>query len=169
MLFGVAFPLWWSALSLLLSVLCAHFDSHGYDRVWCYFCCNTAGFHEDVSLNLLSLYSGDLSNRVLSYAHALELCKLDALDKQFRGLLLISEGKLVNERFGMNNNKTGGRIGILLLRKPICIHINTAPGHSTCITRVCSVVQLIICSLPSRMMMGTRMAYKQKIRAGPEK
>lgn len=88
-------------------------------------------FHEDGSPNLLSLYSGDLGERLLSYASASELCKLDALDKQFRGLTPTSWGKIANERFGMKNGKGGWRMGTSLLRKPVYIHINTAPDFES--------------------------------------
>ena len=55
------------------------------------FLCSFAGtglqiFHDDGSSDLFALYSGDLSERMLSYASGTDLCKIEALNSQFRPL-----------------------------------------------------------------------------------
>lgn len=70
-----------------------------------------------------------MGEKVLSYASPSDLCKIDTLNKQFQRFLIPTWEKITKERFGMKNGKDGYRQGISFLRKPVYIHINSAPGR----------------------------------------
>ena len=70
-----------------------------------------------------------MGEKVLSYASPSDLCKIDTLNKQFQRFLIPTWEKITEERFGMKNGKDGYRQGISFLRKPVYIHINSAPGR----------------------------------------
>ena len=74
--------------------------------------------------DLLSLYQGDLGDKILSYASGQDLCTLDLLSKQFQALTTKQWKKVTKERFGMDNGKDGWRLGTSFLREPVVIKLN---------------------------------------------
>jgi hypothetical protein len=81
---------------------------------------------DDGSPDLLALYSGDLSERMLSFASGSDLCQLDAVNKRFKDLTAAKWKLVTYERFGMKNGKDGWRMGLSFMRKPIVIdHVVT--------------------------------------------
>ena len=73
--------------------------------------------------DLLSLYQGDLGDKILSYASGQDLCTLDLLSKQFQALTTKQWKKVTKERFGMDNGKDGWRLGTSFLREPVVIKL----------------------------------------------
>lgn len=73
------------------------------------------------NLDLFYLYSGDLSERLLSYATRSDLCKLDAVSKGFSELTAAQWKIITHERFGMRSGKYGWRVGLAFLRRPVYI------------------------------------------------
>jgi hypothetical protein len=86
-------------------------------------------FHEDGSPDIFALYSGDLGERLLSYASGMELCKIEVLNKRFSELTTDAWVTVTNDRFGMKNGKEGWKLGTSFLRKPVFIYINMSPDH----------------------------------------
>ena len=84
---------------------------------------------DDGSPDLFSLYSGDLCNRMFTYASGLDLCNLDALNKQFKELTADRWTKVTYDRFGMRNGKDDWRLGVSFLRKPVFIEIESDPDQ----------------------------------------
>ena len=84
---------------------------------------------EMISLDLFELYSGDLGQQMVSFASAAELCKLDLLSKDFRGLTTKIWTERTYERFGMKNGKDGWRMGTSFFREPVYFHINRHPTY----------------------------------------
>lgn len=66
---------------------------------------------DNISMDLFELYSGDFGQQLISFASAAELCKLDLLSKDFRGLTTKIWDERTYERFGMKNGKDGWRMG----------------------------------------------------------
>lgn len=84
---------------------------------------------KDNSPNLYSLYEGDLGDRVLSYASGSDIGKIECLSKRFQGLAKNKWKAITYKRFGMKNGKEDWIKGMSLLRNPVFIHINLAPGQ----------------------------------------
>ena len=86
-------------------------------------------FEDDGSPSLHALYSGDLGEKVISYASVSDFCTLDILNKQFSTLTTKAWEKITYERFGMKNGKDGWRMGTSLLKEPVFIHIDRHPTY----------------------------------------
>jgi len=71
---------------------------------------------------LLSLYQSDLGEKILSFASGVDLCTLDALNKQFKSLTNEQWKVVTKDRFGMNNGKEGWKVGTSFLRPPVFVH-----------------------------------------------
>lgn len=84
---------------------------------------------DNISMDLFELYSGDFGQQLISFASAAELCKLDLLSKDFRGLTTKIWTERTYERFGMKNGKDGWRMGTSFLREPVYFHIHQHPTY----------------------------------------
>jgi hypothetical protein len=58
-----------------------------------------------------------------------DLCKIDAINKQFCDLTADAWVKVTNKRFGMKNGKEGWKVDTSFLRKPVFINLCMTPGH----------------------------------------
>ena len=81
---------------------------------------------QDGSPDLLSLYSGDLGERILSYASGHDLCKLDVISRKFQEVAATEWERVTYERFGMRNGKEGWKQGTAFLREAVFILLDTA-------------------------------------------
>ncbi|KAL9178388.1 hypothetical protein ACHAXT_000035 [Thalassiosira profunda] len=80
---------------------------------------------EEQYADLLSLLSGDLGGKVLSYAAASDLCAIDAVSKRFGRLTNAPWAGITKKRFGMTHlhGKEGWKIGVSFLREPIFVRM----------------------------------------------
>lgn len=94
---------------------------------------HTLFFQDDGSPHLFALYSGDLSERMFSYATASDLCNLDSVNRQFNELTTEAAAAqwkiLTYERFGMRNGKDDWKLGVSFLREPIFFKLDTAMNN----------------------------------------
>eukprot|EP00956_Cyclotella_meneghiniana_P005696 scaffold7328_cov114-Cyclotella_meneghiniana.AAC.3 len=83
----------------------------------------------DGYIDLLSLFTGDLSDKIFSYASNEELCTLDALNHQFKALTTDPWKRITYARFGLKNGKDDWRFAVSFLREPVFIHLDSTPEH----------------------------------------
>lgn len=78
---------------------------------------------EPLSFDLLALYEGDLSKKILCFASASDLCTLDILNKQFQRVTIDPWRTITEDTFGMKNGKEDWKIGSAFLREPVFMHL----------------------------------------------
>eukprot|EP00984_Skeletonema_dohrnii_P022301 scaffold11434_cov104-Skeletonema_dohrnii-CCMP3373.AAC.1 len=78
---------------------------------------------EETMIGLYDLYSGDLSEKMLSYASIDDLCNFDTLSKKFQALAESRWRELVYEEIGMKNGKADWVKYKSFLREPISVEL----------------------------------------------
>ena len=84
---------------------------------------------EEVIISLYDLYSGDLSEQMLSFASIHDLRTFDALSKKFQALTESRWEELVYEKTGMPNGKADIMRYASFLREPISVELVDEADH----------------------------------------
>ena len=84
---------------------------------------------EETMIGLYDLYSGDLSEQMLSFTSIHDLCTIDALSKKFQASAESLWKKLVYKKTGMKNGKADWIRYISFLREPISVSLVDEADH----------------------------------------
>jgi len=84
---------------------------------------------DETVIGLYDLYSGDLSEQMLSFASIHNLCTFDALGKNFKTLTESRWKELVYEKTGMKNGKADWIRYVSFLREPISVSLVDEADH----------------------------------------